>query len=56
MFVLNISGIHNLIIISIYMPMHLLSPCSRMVYHGNNVRWCTGLRNVLDLGAAQTLY
>ena len=36
--------------------MHLLSPCSRIVYHENNVRWCTGLRSVLDLGAAQTLY
>ena len=34
--------------------MHLLSPCSRIVYHGNNVRWCTGLRSVLDLGAART--
>ena len=33
-------------------PRHWLSPCSRIVYHGNNIRWCTGLRSVLDLGAA----
>ena len=27
--------------------MHLLSPCSRIVYHGN-VRWCIGLRSCID--------
>ena len=35
------------------MPVHLLSRCSRIVYHENNVRWCTGqIQSVLDLGAA----
>ena len=31
------------------MPMHLLSPCSRIVYHGHNVRRCTGLRSGIDV-------
>ena len=35
--------------------MHLLSPCSRIVHQGNNVRLCTGLWSVLDLGAAHWL-
>ena len=52
-FLFNISGIHTLLSI-LYMPRHLLSSCSRIVYHGNNIRLCTGLRSVLDLGAAQT--
>ena len=29
--------------------MHLLSPCSWIAYHGNNVRWCTGLRSCTDV-------
>ena len=39
-FLLNISDIHTLIINIIY----LLSPCSGIVYHGNNIRRGTGLR------------
>ena len=43
-----------LLINNIYAYRHLISPCSRIVYHGNNIRWCTGHRSVLDLGASQT--
>ena len=29
--------------------MHLLSPCSRIVCHGNNIRWGTGLRSCTNV-------